>query len=553
MSDRVLWATFTGLDAAGAEVGFDFATKGVAKPAGGFIEGRIKRAGVMKRTMWSDVALGGAMQVGTLTLVLDNSDGALDSLVDYSFDGQKVLFYFGTIGSNGEFVNEYPVDFTAEQPLLSETEVTFLLRDWRHLLDKPLLTTKYAGTNSGSPLAGIEGTANDLKGKPKPMLLGRAWNVTPVLVNTDRLIYQVDGYDGLTTGYSITVYDKRSALTKGADYISQAQMESTAPAAGQFRVHPATGCFRLGTAPVGQVTADVVNPPKDPLNGASVPPYEPTATLNLFHVARRIAWFGLDTSSYGVGSTDRYFSADGNGGVYFTEELSVLTALEIALAGAGGCMLFGTHVGVPTIGPGAGVGGYGVFFAQLYEPSSPSFTPKMGPLDLSETDIEGDIQQLVPAGSERGLPVWRINLSCARNHTVMGEADLAGVALADALYCKQAYRTVNAEDAAVKVQWPDATEMSLLTPLNTVSQGQTEADRLLSLFASRRSMYRVTAKGEAMRRAAQAVGGSIVWFGPSFQVNLTLPRFELAAGKTFVVIAVEEDFDADLFYLTLWG
>ena len=55
------------------------------------------------------------------------------------------------------------------------------------------------------------------------------------------------------------MYDGGVALTSGAAYASQADMETTAPSVGQYRVwiNASGSYFRLGSSPVYQITADV--------------------------------------------------------------------------------------------------------------------------------------------------------------------------------------------------------------------------------------------------------------------------------------------------------
>lgn len=117
-------------------------------------------------------------------------------------------------------------------------------------LDTPHLTTTYAGNNALP--AGVEG-GPELAGKLKPCLLGKAFQIPAICVNTSKLIYQV--HDGAIQSID-AVRDKGDAYTSGADYTSQADMEATAPAAGQYRVWPAGGMFRVGGSTPTALTCD---------------------------------------------------------------------------------------------------------------------------------------------------------------------------------------------------------------------------------------------------------------------------------------------------------
>lgn len=95
----------------------------------------------------------------------------------------------------------------------------------------------YDGTESVSfPASNI--------GRVKPLCFGRCRNITPVLIDSANLVYQVN--DGLISDV-IAVYDKGVALTEVAGV----------PGAGQYSQDLAAGTFRLGGLPAGEVTADV--------------------------------------------------------------------------------------------------------------------------------------------------------------------------------------------------------------------------------------------------------------------------------------------------------
>lgn len=538
---------FEMLDAAGAVIDYNqYAFYPYYGSGNRFIDGRLRSAGSYSKTIFSENALRGVMQIGALAVTLDNTDGGLDSLADYSFDGQFAELFDNTASTYDWNVT----DCVLEQVLFSEKDVTFAIRDSRHKFDKPLMTKKYAGTNTGSPLAGIEGTAEDIKGQPKPLCIGRCFNVTPVLVNTSKLIYQVDAYDGLIGPWSLTVYDKRAALTQGADYADQAAMEATAPAAGQFRVWPAGGCFRIASTPTGMITCDVIAPPQDPENtaGGYAPPATAAAACAIPQLVKRLVWYA-DADADGVQAAQSYTTNYGGNtiGLFLKAETSILTALEEVLSAANGYLA-----------KGYGIGGAfeGYYYCQLYDPDAPPFTPSIDPIELgTDSIIPNTLQQVPPAGAERGLPVWRINFNYKRNYTVMGDSDLAGVAALDQEFCKREYRTLTKEDAAIKTKWPNSVEMNVFSNWANSTVAQTEVDRLFTLYSVERRMYRVAVKGAAIREQAQFTSGAAEprWFQPGFIVNVTYPRYDLTAGKKFVATGISYDIDTDVYNMTIWG
>jgi hypothetical protein len=75
----------------------------------------------------------------------------------------------------------YPSGFTtfltgtAEQVEVGARTATIRLRDRLQVLSLPLQANRYAGSNVLP--AGAEGTADDIKGQPKPLLYGRRYQV----------------------------------------------------------------------------------------------------------------------------------------------------------------------------------------------------------------------------------------------------------------------------------------------------------------------------------------------------------------------------------------
>lgn len=179
------------------------------RPKNTVFEPRIRQPASIRRDMFSAGKTMGESRVAFGDLVLINNDGGLDCLLDYAFDGRRVTIYRGAPTS------AFPRGFTKtlvatmDQPEVTRTDVTLRLRDRQAELNVPLQTTKYAGTNALP--AGLEGVAGDLKGKPKPYLLGKVENIAPPQVNTSRLIYQVN--DGAVASVD-EVYDRGIKLGK---------------------------------------------------------------------------------------------------------------------------------------------------------------------------------------------------------------------------------------------------------------------------------------------------------------------------------------------------
>ena len=173
-------------------------------------EPRIKQAVDIRRTMFAPRTTRGRSTVGLGAVVLLNGDAALEAFADYGVDGRAITIRRGPAGA------AYPGGFTTvfvgtmANVEVTQDEVRLLLRDNQVLLNVPLQTTKYAGTNALPN--GLEGVADDLLGKPKPVLYGTVLNIAPPCVNTSKLIYQVN--DGAVSEVT-QVYDAGIPLTNG--------------------------------------------------------------------------------------------------------------------------------------------------------------------------------------------------------------------------------------------------------------------------------------------------------------------------------------------------
>jgi hypothetical protein len=122
---------------------------------------------------------------------------------------------------------------------------TLRLTDVVERLSTPLQPTKYLGNG------GLEG-GDDLEGKPKPVCLGHAYNVSPVFLGDVDLSVGI----GALPTYQVhwrEVAEIEAVRIRG---VSQTLVTGT-PGIGQARGFPLQGMLQLGGAPDGAVTADV--------------------------------------------------------------------------------------------------------------------------------------------------------------------------------------------------------------------------------------------------------------------------------------------------------
>lgn len=262
MSDIVILVELTGYTDASTSSVYRYATRPfnttpTDTPANTFYDPRVVDPGYISRQLFRDGQSGIQAQpraeVAYGALTLANADGLLDAVFGVStisFKERQIRILQVTPGaaySTAQVVLKGAISSVA----MSRDLVTVYIKDRSYELNSPHTTTVYAGNNSLPN--GVEGSS-DIAGKAKPVMYGKVLAYEPVCVNSSRNEFQVS----TRAVQSIKVYDGAVQFTAGADYTSQVDMETSAPSAGQVRVWPAGGMFRLQARQVYQLTCDVV-------------------------------------------------------------------------------------------------------------------------------------------------------------------------------------------------------------------------------------------------------------------------------------------------------
>jgi hypothetical protein len=482
-----------------------FVTGASDTPAHIAFEPRIQQPALMRRDVFAAGQTFGASRVGYGELVLNNTDGGLDALLDDAMDGRRLIVRAGEPGTPYPAAWITVLTATMDAPAIEWSRVSIRLRDRLIDLQQPLQATLYAGDNALPD--GLEGTEDDRKGQPKPLVYGQVANIAPPIVNTSRLIYQVN--DGAVNTIS-AVYDRGVALTVGAAYASQAAMEADAPAAGSFRAWLAGGYFRLGSSPTGTLTADVTQ-------GAAAS--NQTAAQVMKAVALRAGIAIGDIVSADVTALEAANSA--TVGLWLPNETSALAAMD-AVANS-----VGAWWGFDTLGK-----------LRMARMTLPSGTPAV----VLDRDAVQKLDLQATASGDRNIPPSSIEIRYARNHTP--QDDLAGSVTDERrAWLKEEWRTVTAAGASLTVH-PLAEPLIMETLLVAAAAAQTEATRRAALFGNRRDRVVVGIRLDFARLLALDLG---------VVVRIAVPRFGYDAGKLFRVIGIQTDLRRNRAELTLWG
>ena len=445
-----------------------------------FYDPRIQQPGLYEAGLYAGQLLNQSRSgYGETTLL--NDDGGLDYLADYAVDGREMVLAFNGVPQ---------VIGTVARLAFSDTEVSVVLRDPLESLRSPHPMGTYAGDNVLPN--GLEGTPDDIAGEPKPLVFGQARNAQPVQVNTSLLIYQVSSLPDCTIQ---AVYDRGVALTDGGNYASLAELQSTAPAAGQWRAYQ--GYVRLGSTATGTVTVDAEQ--SDPRAGA---------VAQALATARGYTLHADDVATLNAYGAVRF---------YLTTETNTLELLDRIAESIGGWLAVQADQ-----------------VLRLGDWEAPE------PTDFAIRDnaIETVTRSATGAGPG-GLPVWRVTVECDRIETV--QEDLAGNVdnARRARLAKQTRRVV-ASDETVRERHPLAGDITINSVLASYAQSQAVADRVLQLLSVRRDSVQV----EALEAVLPTVGGNL---------TLITPRQGYGNGRAMRVTGYRLNAQTDELSLNLWG
>lgn len=482
-----------------------FATLPSDEPANTTFEEALLDPGSIAVSAFGDGRTAGGTRLSLGEIRLTNADGRYDAWLGYGFDGRPVTVRSGAAG--GAYPGDYATVFsgTVETLTVSRSEVVVRLRDRQFLFDRPALLARYEGNNALP--AGLEGTADDLRGQPKPRLFGRGLNIPAPCVNTSRLIYQIsDGPLASVEG----VYDQGAALTLAGDVANGALLQAASPPGGTYLSCLAEGYVRLGGAPAGVVTVDATE-------GEN--PAARTAAQMLRSLALTAGVEGAAISLDDLAALDAANPAEL--GLWLSGDTTFTAAMD-QIAGSVGAWYGFDPAGLLRMGRLAAPGGLPV-------------------LSLTAQDI---LEVERRPARDGDAPAWSYTVRHSKLWSVQSSDLAAGVAPARRAFLASEYRAEKAEDASVKLQRLLAAEETADTLLTTATDAAAEAARRLALFKTRRDFFDVVVPASLLATPGLRIGA---------MVRLTNARFGLNEGKTFALLGVKPELARNRATLTLWG
>lgn len=472
-----------------------YTSRATDTPALTHYESRLLQPGLMRRDLFAPGQPGGQISVGYGLVEIINT-GDLDDYSRASFDGRTYRLKLGyTDQPLSSFIEVMRA--TMEQAEFTATRLNLKLRDRTAELDKPVTELKYLG--NGTDLEGDE----TLKDRYKPVVLGHVLNVSPVLVNEAKRIYQVS----TTPIYSITgVYEGGMVYAQGADYTSEADLLANAPAASTVRVWPEGGLMRFGSIPTAAITANVID------DGGS------TVGRVLEQLAIAAGWPADEISA---GDRDDVSASTNYAGVglYVDNGGSALASMNQIAAGLG--VWFGPdRLGTLRMGV-------------LTEPSG---TPTLTLTDTEIISLERRAQQTLPAK--------KITLKYQKNWTVQPDV-LGAVDPARRDWLKQEYRQVveiHSRNAITRKLSPELDFESLIS--TSISTARANIVRLIELYGVPR---------EILSAEVRIVPDTTLTLDLNDVIEVVYPRYGLDAGKLYRVIGLQADYQTGRLEIELWG
>lgn len=522
MSSRWVWLVeLTGYTAAATSDVYRYSTQGYTTapsdtPASTHYAGRVAAIDSIERSLFAAGESGARAnprsEVGVGRIVLHNLDGDLDALfgdgtVSFRERQCRILrVRHGAAYSTAELVLRCAIS----QSALQQSTVAISLKDRLYEMASAHSTATFAGNNALP--AGVEGSS-ELAGKVKPMIYGKVLSIAPPMVNSSRLIYQLS----TRALQSIQgVYDSGVALTAGAAYSSQTDMETTAPSAGQYRAWLAGGMIRLGSSPAGEITADATADTAANSTAAQL--------LKTLAMARGID--SADISSADVAALDSANSAVL--GYYLDDDAPTLDIMDACAR---------------SVGAWYGFDRSGVL--RMARLAMPTGTPGVGELPVvARWNTEG----LSGVATGEDVPTGTVRVKYARYWSTQSRAALAS-SVSDAA----------AADMAEEYRIAEATASISPNPYKRLQVAERETILTASADAATEAA-RLAAFTDAPRRTHLAYGVAMddpdmIGIDIGDEVELRWDRFGMgdSTGTARLVISITEDVTAQRADLLLWG
>jgi hypothetical protein len=451
--------------------GASFVSQSTDTPANEPFLPRLQSAYQISVEAFSGALSGGARPKGAATessgsIEILNTDGGIDDVLDYSWDGRTVELY--RVRSGAALADaRLTLRGTIERLTWSESKIVMGLRDRHALFQRPLITSAYGGAGDA------DGDANVI-GVLKPQGYGPVINAEGVLINAGLLIWQLHDREIFAVD---AVRDKGVALTLAADYASYTTLSAASIPSAHYATCIAEGLVRLADSPAGRVTCD--------FRGDAVGGYVDT-TADIFRriVTTRLGGVNIsDPSGIDTDSFDDLNTAQPAAIQFYTagQNPSVADVLAQIMTTIGGWYAF-TREGLLQV-------------KRLEAPANPTFT-------LDRTNISSADR----LSAVREPPSWKERVEWGRPWVIQSGDDLAGSVTAEDRDRSSRQHFAEWSDSSIRGEHKLARVVETASLFAFESDAQTEADRLGALWGVVRDVISARPGGQVFLRWPGDVG-----------------------------------------------
>jgi len=432
------------------------------------------------------------------SIVIQNGNGDLDHLADYFWSSRRVTVKAGAKWFRyHDFATIFDGaidDFDGD-----DDQFTLTIKDNRSKTDQQIVSGIYGGTG------GIDGGA-DIANTYKPLAYGLIKNAEPILVDSVNLIYQI--HDGSILQVD-AVRDRGVALTSGGD-VSDIVAATVAP--GQFKTQLSGGFIKLGSTPAGRITMDVQG---ENGNGGYV---SKTGAIIQRIVTTRLGLYPIEPQYIDLASLNRLDAVlSGDVGTYINQNMAASDVINDLISGTGAYWTFTRQ---------------GLLFAGTVSPP----TVESSVITIDTIDEQGiKLDRVIK-------PSWRVTVGYDPAWTVQDESELAA-ATTDAVrsFVSNEYRYLTNEDRSIRGRSQDLIEKVFYTNIADQTKAQELLNRLVEIYSQPRQVFQLTIYRGLFK----------LFIGD--QIKLIYNRFNLDAGKVFIISGVSEDAETGATVFELWG
>lgn len=416
--------------------------------------------------------LDGRASLGFGDIQLDNTDGSRDSLLTWIWVNKPVKVYIGDASwPKADFYQIFS-GFVADIDSKNRNSINIILVDKLQQLNVAVTETLIGGT----------GTTKD---QLNPLCFGECFNVTPVVLNSSTLTYQV---------HNGTIDEIIEVRDNGAVVAFETATVSGVP----------QGTFNLLATPFGTITASVRGAKPDGINFSA----KIGSIINnlLQNYGKTVNAVDIDTTNFN--NFDSTASSQADVGVYLQNRENVLDVCQRLASSVGGYLT-------------TGIDGKFKLVQLKVDLQEGSQAYSVGPQDMEERSLT--ISQKVPVQGA-------IKLGYSKNWTVQTSGLASGLLPGVVSVFSKDYNIVYSKNTTVLTRYAQSAEPVLKeTLLLTTAKAEDEASRLLNIYSTPRFIYSANYYPHMLLCEL----GDIM--------KITNSRFGLSNGKIGTIVKIDRD------------